>query len=371
MTRQCAGMVGASGNGPTRDKDGQPCQRRDGQGGGRQVEFKLQPCRRAALVLTDRDLVEVVGRLAGGLGIVVLDRAVQVRHLGQAKDGFEAVQQQRVAGGVSARSRGAGRGGAGHPRRPAGPPGSSPADPPAAPLRPGRRQPHPRAAPAGTGGSGGAHGSARVVSPGPGYPPAPGSNSPSRRLNAVSIVASTDGRRRRGRWARSAAPSCAVQRAETGPAPATGGRWSPAPRAAGRYRPAAGRRATARVAPPRRTRRQAIRTAPHCRRGRGSGSSVAGNSTVAPSKRGAASFSVAPRPRRCRRPRRWPEATAPAAISRTPPTAQGTEHHAEADTHILQPHHGIRVVRPLWRRQRGNAIADRRLPPVRRAGPCG
>ena len=65
--------------------------------GRRKVEVELQPGRRGLGYLAEGDLVEVVGRLAGAVGVVVVDAAVEVEELGPAEDRLELVQDQAVA----------------------------------------------------------------------------------------------------------------------------------------------------------------------------------------------------------------------------------------------------------------------------------
>ena len=65
--------------------------------GGGEVEMQLQPGRRGLGDLAERDLVQVVGGLAGAVGVVVLDPAVEVEEIRPGKDRLELVQDQAVA----------------------------------------------------------------------------------------------------------------------------------------------------------------------------------------------------------------------------------------------------------------------------------
>ena len=63
---------------------------------GRQVEIELQLGRGRLAVLGDGDLIQIVGCLPGGLGVIVLDLAVDVQHLRPGQDLLEPVQHQRI-----------------------------------------------------------------------------------------------------------------------------------------------------------------------------------------------------------------------------------------------------------------------------------
>ena len=65
--------------------------------GGREVEMQLEPGGRRLRDLAEADLVEVVGGLAGAVGVVVVDAAVEVQELGPGEQRLELEEDQAVA----------------------------------------------------------------------------------------------------------------------------------------------------------------------------------------------------------------------------------------------------------------------------------
>ena len=63
----------------------------------RQIEIELEPHRRPFLVRADGKFRRVLERLARAFVVIVIDVTIDVDHLGDAEDGLEPMQHQRIA----------------------------------------------------------------------------------------------------------------------------------------------------------------------------------------------------------------------------------------------------------------------------------